>query len=59
MPFRYPIPDEELSEKLRANNIDPKEFFVRHKVENGSVYLQNYKTGDEIVFTANPIKRRN
>lgn len=56
MAFRYPVPDETLSQRLVANHIDPKEFFIRHQTEE-AVYLQNYDTGDEIRFRINPYKK--
>ena len=57
MAFRYPVPDETLSQRLVANHIDPKEFFIRIQTEE-AVYLQNYNTGDEIRFSINPHHRR-
>lgn len=58
MAFRYPVPDEEQAKRLRANAMDPKAYFVIRADEDGTMLLQNYKTGDEIRITPNAIKRR-
>lgn len=58
MAFRYPIPNEQQAEVLRANGMDPGAFFVKHAEEDGSLLLQSYKTGDEIRLTPNVLKRR-
>lgn len=58
MGFRYPVPDEEQAERLRANGMDPNAYFVKHADDDGALLLQCYKTGDEIRVTPNVIKRR-
>lgn len=58
MAFRYPVPNEQQAERIRANGMDPGAFFVRYETEDGSIYLQCYKTGDEIRITPNVLKRR-
>lgn len=57
MSFRYPIPNEEQSERLRANGMDPREYIVRYAESDGTMLLQNYKTGDEIRVTPNVLKK--
>ena len=58
MSFRYPIPNEQQAEALRKNGMAPDAYFVKYADENGRMYLQCYKTGDEIVVTPNPLKGR-
>ncbi len=58
MSFRYPIPDEQQAERLRANGMDPDVYMVRSAEEDGTMHLQCYKTGDEIKLSPNPNKRR-
>lgn len=57
MSFRYPVPDKNQAERLRANGMDPHAYMVRLSDEDGTLYLQHYKTGDEIRVTPNPLKR--
>lgn len=49
---RYPVPDEELSELLRRNGIDPSTVCVTNRSEE-SVVFKNYKTGDSIRIEEN------
>lgn len=58
MGYRYPVPNEQQSEKLRANGVNPAEFFVKCEAEDGTLYLHNYKTGDEVRVIPNLLKRR-
>ena len=58
MSFRYSVPDEQQAERLRANGMNPEAYMVRNAEEDGTLYLQCYKTGDEIQVRPNPIKRR-
>lgn len=58
MGFRYPVPDEQQAERLRANGMDPGAYFVRHAEDDGEMHLQCYKTGDEIYVKPNVLKRK-
>lgn len=58
MSFRYPVPDEKQAERLRENGMDPHAYMVRFVEDDGTLYLQCYKTGDEIRVTPNPLKKR-
>lgn len=57
MSFRYPVPNEEQAERLRANGMDPSVYMIRDAENDGTMWLQCYKTGDEIRVTPNVLKK--
>ena len=49
---RHPVPNEEQAAWLQENGISPVGLFVVHDGDD-YLFLQNYKTGDEIVIRRN------
>lgn len=60
MGFRYPVPNEVQLGRMLANGvtIPQGEFFVRYNDDvDGAFTLQNFKTGDEISYRPNVLKK--
>ena len=58
MSFRYTVPDEQQSERLKIHGMNPEAYMVIGSEQDGTMRLKHYKTGDEIRISPNPLKRR-
>ncbi|MBE6943828.1 MAG: hypothetical protein E7453_06155 [Ruminococcaceae bacterium] len=56
MSFRYPVPNEQQSERLRIHGMDPGAYMVISADKDGRIYLKHYKTGDEVWIHPNSLK---
>lgn len=57
MSFKFPVPNEEQSKLLKELGMQPRDFVVTYS-DDDCFHVKHFKTGNELHFHPNVLKRR-